>query len=167
MVPLLDHGDDLGLAIEAFVVPGKIALYLEDAAQGANFGSRDGDTIGLRVTQPATGAAFFYIPSCASVDAALAERLSRAKLVLFDGTLFTDDELAAQGLSDKTGQRMGHISMSGPAGSLAALASLDIAERVYSHMNTSNPALIEGSRERQAIERAGWRVAFDGMEIRL
>jgi pyrroloquinoline quinone biosynthesis protein B len=62
---------------------------------------------------------------------------------------------------------MGHISMSGPEGSLAAFALLDVRRRIYVHMNNSNPALREGSRERRTIEAAGWEIAFDGMEIRL
>ena len=109
-----------GLAVEAYAVPGKVALYLEGA--GPAFGTREGDSIGLKVSDPATGAAFHYIPGCAAVDADPGRRLTGAPLVLFDGTLYTDDEMIAQGLSDKTGTRMGHISMSGPEGSMAAFA---------------------------------------------
>ena len=166
-IDLVDHGAKLGLTVEAFAVPGKVALYLEARDAPIAIGTRSGDTIGLAIRETATGVAFFYIPSCATVDDALAARLRGAKLVFFDGTLFSDDELVAQGLSEKTGQRMGHISMSGPRGSLTALASLDIAQRVYIHMNTSNPALLDDTPERQTVERSGWTVAHDGMEFRL
>lgn len=164
-VSLQQAGDDLGLEVEAFVVPGKVALYLEDASQGAGLGTRDGDTIGLEVRDKRTGRAFHYIPGCAAVDGPLARRLAGTALVLFDGTLFSDDELVRQGLSDKTGQRMGHISMSGPDGSMAAFAGLGVRRRIYVHMNTSNPTLIDGSPERRVVEAAGWEIAFDGMEI--
>src|SRR6478736_3056367 len=40
----------VGIDIEAFPVPGKVALYLEDANAGEGFGTREGDTIGLKVT---------------------------------------------------------------------------------------------------------------------
>jgi pyrroloquinoline quinone biosynthesis protein B len=163
---LAGGGVDLGLAVEAFPVPGKVALYLEDATAGTGFGTREGDTIGVRVTNPATGAAFFYIPGCAAVDAALAERLTDASLVFFDGTLFTDGEMIAQGLSGKTGQRMGHVSMSGPEGSLAAFRALGVKRRIFVHINNSNPVLRQDSPERAEVERAGWEVAFDGMEVR-
>jgi pyrroloquinoline quinone biosynthesis protein B len=166
-VKLGTSDDGLGLLLEAFPVPGKVALYLEDKAAGPNFGTREGDTLGFRITDAATGPSFFFIPGCAAVDANLAARLRGAELVLFDGTLYTDDEMITQGLSAKTGKRMGHISMSGPDGSMAAFASLDVRRRVYVHMNNSNPALREGSPERRAVEAAGWEVAFDGMEIRL
>jgi len=154
-----------GLTVEAYPVPGKIALYLE--AAGPDFGTREGDSIGLEVRDPASGAAFHYIPGCAAVDTALAARLAGTPLVLFDGTLYTDEEMIAQGLSDKTGSRMGHISMSGPHGSMAVFEALGVKRRIYVHMNNSNPVLREDSPERAHVERAGWEVAFDGMEIRL
>jgi pyrroloquinoline quinone biosynthesis protein B len=75
--------------------------------------------------------------------------------------------MITQGLSQKTGQRMGHICTSGPQGSLVALAGLDIGRRIYIHLNNSNPVLREGSPERIEVENRGWEVAFDGMELRL
>lgn len=167
--PLQLAGDraGLGLSVEAFPVPGKVALYLEDPAAGPGFGTREGDTVGLRISEPASGAAFFYIPGCAAVDAALAQRLRDAPLVFFDGTLYDDAEMIAQGLSAKTGRRMGHISMSGPEGSLAAFRDLGVKRPIFVHINNSNPVLREDSPERRTVEAAGWEVAFDGMEIRL
>ena len=154
-----------GLTVEAYAVPGKVALYLEQT--GPDLGTRDGDSIGLQISDPAFGAAFHYIPGCAAVDAALASRLAGAPLVLFDGTLYTDEEMIAQGLSDKTGTRMGHISMSGAQGSIAAFEALGVKRHIYVHMNNSNPVLRDDSPERAQVERAGWEIAFDGLEIRL
>ena len=154
-----------GLAIGAYPVPGKVALYLEDARR--DFGTREGDRIGLEISDPATGTAFHYIPGCAAIDPALARRLQGARLVLFDGTLYTDDEMIGQRLSDKTGLRMGHMSMSGSQGSLAAFAALRVERRIYLHINNSNPVLRDDGPERAEVQRAGWEVAYDGMEIRL
>ena len=158
---------DTGLDIEAFAVPGKVALYLESGAADANYGSREGDAIGLKVTAPATDKTFFYVPGCAVVDADLAGRLKGAPLVFFDGTLYTDDEMLRQGLMKKTGQRMGHMSMSGPEGSIAAFAALGVTRKIFVHINNSNPVLDDNSPERHATEAAGWEVGCDGMEIRL
>ena len=90
-----------------------------------------------------------------------------APLVMFDGTLYTDDEMLQQGLMPKTGARMGHISMSGPDGSVAAFKDLNIPQKIYVHINNSNPVLNENSPERKAVEEAGWKVGYDGMEVRL
>jgi len=156
-----------GLRIEAFAVPGKVALYMEDAAAGPSLGTQAGDTLGLKVSDATGGSAFFYVPGCAALDAGLAARLRGAALVLFDGTLYTDDEMIAQGLSDKTGARMGHMPMAGANGSMAAFAALGVQRRIYVHLNNSNPALREDGPERARVERGGWEVAFDGMEIAL
>ena len=158
-------GEDIGLTVEPFAVPGKIALYLEDPDAGDNFGTREGDTIGLSVSQPATGKRFFYIPGCAALDAPLVERLAGAPLVLFDGTLFENREMVTGGLGHKTGARMGHLNISGPDGSMAAFEELGVGRRIYIHINNSNPVLLEDSPERAAVEAAGWEVAYDGQEI--
>ncbi len=157
----------LGLEIEAFPVPGKVALYLEDAEAGEDFGTQEGDTVGLKITETDTGKHFFFVPGCAEVDEDLRARLKGAPLVFFDGTLYTHDEMIEQGLLNKTGQRMGHMNMSGPGGTLAAFADLDVGRKVFIHINNSNPALREDSPERAAVQDAGWEVSHDGMELRL
>lgn len=164
----IEHdGRPVGIVVEPFAVPGKIALYLEDASQGAGLGTGPGDTIGLEVREPSTGAVFHYIPACAAIDAEVARRIDGTRLVFFDGTLFSDDELIRQGLSTKTGRRMGHMSMSGADGSIAAFRGMNAGRRIFIHINTSNPALIDGTPERREVERAGWEIARDGMEVRL
>lgn len=166
-VEIQGAGVDLGLTVEPFAVPGKVALFLEKADAGGNFGSRDGDTIGLEVTDTKSGSKFFYIPGCAEVDEPLARRIKGAALIFFDGTLFTDDEMLAQGLMPKTGKRMGHISVSGADGSIAAFKPLSVKRRIYVHINNSNPMLDENSEARKIAEAAGWEVGYDGMEVRL
>jgi pyrroloquinoline quinone biosynthesis protein B len=166
-VPIQGADTDLGLSVEAFDVPGKIALYLEDAAAGPGFGTQSGDTIGLKITDTATGAGFFYVPGCAEVGTDLARRVKHASLVFFDGTLYDDDEMIREGLLEKSGERMGHVSISGPQGSVSAFSGLDIGRKIYVHINNSNPVLNAASAERRAVEAAGWEVGFDGMEVRL
>jgi pyrroloquinoline quinone biosynthesis protein B len=157
----------VGVSIEAFPVPGKIPLYLEDARAGEGLGTLEGDTSGLKVTETASGRHFFFIPGCAKVDDALSARLKDAPLLFFDGTLYTNDEMIAQGLLNKTGDRIGHINMSGSAGSIARLAPLNIGRKIFIHVNNSNPALREDSPERAAVEKAGWEVSYDGMDVRI
>lgn len=160
-------GADSGIEVEAFAVPGKVPLYLEDPEAGPNFGTDVGDTVGLRVTERGTGRAFYYIPGCAAMTTELADRLRRARLVLFDGTLWKDDEMLTAGLGAKTGQRMGHMCVSGPNGTISAFADLGVRRRVFMHVNNTNPILLADSPERAEVEAAGWEVAHDGMELHL
>jgi pyrroloquinoline quinone biosynthesis protein B len=92
--------------------------------------------------------------------------LKQADVVFFDGTLFTDDEMIREGLGPKTGRRMGHVPIAGPDGTLTRLGDLS-NRRIFLHINNTNPILLEDSVERQTVERAGFEVAFDGMEVRL
>lgn len=156
-----------GLRVEMFDVPGKVALYLENAEAGENFGSDEGDVVGLRLTDTKTGRFVCYIPGCAAVDDRVKRWIEGAAALFFDGTLYADDEMIAQGLSHKTGGRMGHISISGEEGSIAQLAEVDAARRIFIHLNNSNPVLREDGPERSAVEAAGWEVAEDGMEVRI
>jgi pyrroloquinoline quinone biosynthesis protein B len=153
----------LGIFVTPFAVPGKIPLYLE--GENVAVGVESEATVGVELSDGAKS--FFYVPGCAEINEGLRKRLAGAALVFFDGTTFTDDEMVSLGLSKKTAWRMGHVAMSGEKGSLERLASCAIGRKIYVHINNTNPVLIEDSPQRAAVERAGWDVAYDGMEVRL
>jgi pyrroloquinoline quinone biosynthesis protein B len=149
-----------GLDAELFAVPGKVALYLEgeDPALAAETGAN----VGVEIV--CGSGRLVYVPGATGLTRALRERLARADVVLFDATLFVDDEMIATGTGDKSGRRMGHMPLDGDDGTLAALAGLP-GRRILTHINNTNPILIEGSLERRKVEDAGFEVAEDGMEI--
>jgi pyrroloquinoline quinone biosynthesis protein B len=153
-----------GLAVIAFAVPGKVPLYLETSGKDPGI-AEEGDVVGLQITD--TGRSFFFIPGCAAMTDQLGRRLTGSELVFFDGTLWRDDEMIRLGVGDKTGRRMGYMSMSGEDGAVAAFGDLDVKRRIFIHINNSNPVLLDDSPERQAAEAAGWEIAYDGMEVRL
>jgi pyrroloquinoline quinone biosynthesis protein B len=157
----------VGIEIEAFPVPGKVALYLEDSKAGAGLGTQEGDTVGLKVTEVESDRHFFFVPGCAKLDVATSAKLKGAALLFFDGTLYTNDEMIVQGLMNKTGERIGHMNMSGASGSIETFAGLGAKRKVFIHLNNSNPVLREDSPEREAVEASGWEVAYDGMTIRI
>ncbi len=160
----LPDGGPSGLTVTLFAVPGKIPLYLEQPGLTPALVETD-QTVGAAITDG--HATVFYIPSCAAMTPALATRLRGADAVFFDGTLWSDDEMIRAGLGPKTGLRMGHMSVSGPEGTLAAFEDLDVRRRVLLHINNSNPILLDDSPERAQVEAAGWSVAYDGMELTL
>jgi pyrroloquinoline quinone biosynthesis protein B len=163
--PTLPDGSASGIEILPFAVPGKSAWYLEGNAHPG--GNGYGDTLGLRVREKATGKYFYFVAACAGVTDDLKSRFAGAPLIFFDGTVWQDDELIASGLGNKTGQSMGHIAMSGENGAIAALAGLDIGQKMFLHINNSNPALLRRSEEREIAEREGWQIPADGTEITL
>ena len=161
-VPVYDGlGDDMGLWLEAFPVPGKVARYLESADDPAATADAPGDTVGVAVRDDA-GRRLVDIPGCASVDERVLRRADGADLLFFDGTLYRDDELIRAGLGRKTGSRMGHIAVEQ---SMTALADARVGRRVYVHVNNSNPMICADTPERATVETAGWTVAHDGLEV--
>jgi pyrroloquinoline quinone biosynthesis protein B len=164
--PALPDGSPSGIEVLPFEVPGKGAWYLEGKAHPAG-GDGAGDTLGLRILDKSSGKYFYFIAACARVTDDLRSRLAGAALVFFDGTVWRDDELIVAGLGTKTGQGMGHISMSGNHGAIESLSGLDIGRKVFLHINNSNPALLRGSDERKTLEQAGWHIPADGTEITL
>jgi pyrroloquinoline quinone biosynthesis protein B len=148
------------LAAELFIVPGKVPLYLE--GDDPDTASESAANVGVEIMDGSKR--LVYVPGAATVTPAVQERMARAAVVLFDGTVFTDDELIRTGTGSKTGRRMGHMPIDGDGGSLAALAGL-ATRRIFVHINNTNPILIDGSPERQRVEAAGWEVAEDGQEI--
>ena len=151
-----------GLSATLFAVPGKVPLYME-SGEGMQPIVVDGTTAGLCLEDGENRA--FIIPGCAAMTPDLAQRLRGADMVLFDGTLWHDDEMIEAGLGTKTGRRMGHMSLAGPEGALAAFDGLDVKNKILIHMNNSNPVLLADSKERATAEAAGWIVPEDGLEV--
>lgn len=150
-----------GLAARLFAVPGKVPLYMEGERVETDLMGEQ--TVGVELE--AAGRRVFYIPGCALVPDWLRERVAGADALLFDGTLWTDDEMIRAGLGVKSGRRMGHVPVSGPDGSLEALRDVTLGARIYVHLNNSNPLVDPASPERAQAAAAGWQVGHDGMEI--
>jgi len=149
-----------GITATAFSVPGKVALFLEgDHVELAEVGER---TVGLLLESATRKVA--YVPGCAALPDWLVDRLGDVDLLLFDGTVWENDDMQRTGTGEKTGARMGHIPMTGPEGSLARL-SASRARKIYIHINNTNPVLQPDSTERAALTAQGWELAQDAMEI--
>lgn len=166
-MPILDAaGEPTGICIETFTVPGKVALWLEDP-NAERFGSVAEDTIGVAIRAEGSEARLFYLPGCADVPDSLKARFKPTDTVLFDGTTYTEHEMAEAGVGQKSASRMGHLVMSGPQGTIARLADVPLARRLFIHINNTNPVWLPDSDARREIVRQGWDLAFDGMELTL
>ena len=140
------EGRPSGLTVTLFAVPGKVPLYLEAAAEGSLL--REGeDTVGAWISDGERS--LYFIPGCSRVTPALARRLQGA------------------GVGTKTGQRMGHICVSGPEGTIAAFADLAVKRKILIHINNTNPILQDDSAQAALTRESGWEVSYDGMVIDL
>jgi pyrroloquinoline quinone biosynthesis protein B len=122
---------------------------------------------GFLVRDRAGGGVVAYVPGLACWDDEVLSRFAASDLILVDGTFWREDELARLGISERGARAMGHVPLSGPGGTLEALARLKRPRKVLVHINNTNPILLEDSPERDAVHRAGVEVAYDGLEVQL
>jgi pyrroloquinoline quinone biosynthesis protein B len=152
-------GASSGLSVEAFAVPAGPPMFAETAAAG--------HTVGLLVREGASGPSCAFVPACGEVTPDVLARLRSADAVLFDGTFWTDDEIVRLGIGSRTAREMDHLPIAGPGGSLERLAALRQAHRIYTHINNTNPILLEASPERAAVVSTGCVVGYDGLRLAL
>jgi pyrroloquinoline quinone biosynthesis protein B len=126
-----------------------------------------GDNVGIRVEDTRTGKNVFYAPGLGVVEDHVLEFMRNADVVLVDGTVWTDDEMSKEGISDKRAQEMGHINQSEEGGTISFLNSMERPRKILIHINNTNPILNEESAERQVLNNAGIELAYDGMDIEL
>jgi pyrroloquinoline quinone biosynthesis protein B len=147
--------------------PGQ-ATSLEDSSVVVEpFEVGDAASSGFVLRDRATGGVVTYAPALGALDDGVLDRLAASDLVLVDGTFWRDDELARLGISDRRARDMGHVPLSGPDGTLAALAGLQRPRKALVHINNTNPILLDDSPEREEVVRAGVEVAYDGLEVEL
>jgi pyrroloquinoline quinone biosynthesis protein B len=148
-----------GLSYRAFDVP---------TAKRARFGRPDaaGRVIGYRLSQDG-GGTLVFLPCLPDLTGPIRAEVDGCAALLVDGTCWQDDELIRLGLAGKTARDMGHLPISGPGGSLARLASLPIGRTIYTHINNTNPILLEDSAERRTLADHGFEVAADGLELQI
>lgn len=124
-----------------------------------------GDNIGLLIEDIDSGRTVFYAPGLGAIEPHVEAAMRRADCVLVDGTLWTADEMIAQGLSKKMAADMGHLHLSGEGGMIEVLDRIGDRRKILVHINNTNPILDDDSPERALLARHGIEVAFDGMEI--
>jgi pyrroloquinoline quinone biosynthesis protein B len=148
-----------GLGFEPMFVRGKVPTYAKTTRTHC-----DGAAVGYKLIDSSRGASLLYVPAIKEIDERFIAAAAACDCLLFDGSFWSDDEMATRGAGTRTASSMGHLPISGPAGSLAQLGDLRI-RKIYTHINNTNPILDETSAERLEVEKAGWEVAEDGMDF--
>jgi pyrroloquinoline quinone biosynthesis protein B len=127
----------------------------------------EGDNIGMRIVDPASGKVLFYAPGLGEIEPHLKPFLEEADVLMVDGTFWTDDEMIGMGLSKKRARDIGHLAQSGAGGMMEVLKPLKASRKILIHINNTNPILDEDSDQRRQLADAGIEVAYDGMDIKL
>jgi pyrroloquinoline quinone biosynthesis protein B len=123
------------------------------------------EAVSALILESPTGRRLGFVPGLPSVTDSLLRELDGCETILVDGTFWTDDELIRVEGFGRLAREIGHLPISGPEGSLAALSGLRTPRKIYVHINNTNPMLDEESAGRRLVTEGGWEVAFDGMEL--
>ena len=126
-----------------------------------------GDNVGMKVEDTITGKNLFYAPGLGVIEPHVREYMENADCLLVDGTMWTDDEMSHEGISDKRASEMGHLDQSSKGGILETLEALTKPRKILIHINNTNPVLDEESPQRARLNDAGIEVSYDGMDIYL
>jgi pyrroloquinoline quinone biosynthesis protein B len=163
--PLLRRdGSESGLMYEAIPLPGKAPRFFKE---------NDSDepalrnVVGYRVVDKNTGSRLLFLPDVSELSETFLRWLPECDALLFDGTFWSETEMRDQGIGTLAATDMGHVPISGVTGSLIALAKLKVPHKIYTHINNTNPILMDGSPECAAVAAAGCTVGRDALEIEI
>ena len=124
-----------------------------------------GDNIGMHIKDTRTGKSLFYAPGLGVAEPHVLEYMRNADCILVDGTVWTDDEMSKEGISNKRASEMGHLDQSSDGGIMSILNAMKKPRKILIHINNTNPILNEDSSQRATLNKAGIEVAYDGMDI--
>ena len=132
---------------------GSIAFRAIDLSRSVAFQFRD----------EASGRLVLVAPAVGEFTRELTEASADSDVILFDGTFWSNDELAAVRPGARSAREMNHLAISD--GSLDWLRQSPARRKIYTHINNTNPIVMPGSPERAELDQAGIEIARDGLEI--
>jgi len=156
------EGIPSGMIARLFGLPGNLPGY---SAAGTDLSCAEA-VVALLLESP-SGARLAYVPGLPEISEALLVELNACEAILVDGTFWTDDELIRIEGFGRLANEIGHLPVSGPAGSMARLSRLRTPRKIFVHINNTNPMLDEDSEEYRLVRESGWEIARDGMELSL
>jgi pyrroloquinoline quinone biosynthesis protein B len=156
----------------------KEEIILREAAPGESFPLGSGvlvtlvevphrneyaDTVAVRIEGPAT--TVLYVPDTdewRGWNPSFMDQLDGVDVAILDGSFYSMDELPGRRIED-----VKHPLMTQTMDLLQPLVDAGTVRVLFTHLNPSNPALTPGSDAQREIERRGFEIAAEGMEIQL
>lgn len=152
----LQDGNDSGFDYKAVQIEARPPRYWKRA-------SRVACRLIYTLRERATGKSVLLAPAVARFEPQLLAELSQADIILFDGTLWSNDDFEKSGVPSRLVDDLLSSHLPILNGSLDTLALQPARHTAYIHINNTNPILWDNSPERKAVEAKCIRVAADGM----
>jgi len=106
-----------------------------------------------------------YTPSLPEITDVLRTVYDSCDAILVDGTFWSDAELNRTHAGTPLARSIGHIPMSGEDGTIALLAGISARQKIFVHLNNTNPVLDTRSAEYKIVSDAGWQIGHDGWQL--
>jgi pyrroloquinoline quinone biosynthesis protein B len=107
-----------------------------------------------------------YTPSVPEITDELRAIYASCDTILIDGTFWSDAELNRTHAGTPLARAIGHVPMSGDDGTIALLSDLQVAQKLFVHINNTNPVLDPRSDEHRIVIDQGWQIGYDGWQLR-
>ncbi len=120
-------------------------------------------SVAFQFSDQASGRLALVAPAVGELTRDLSQAAADSEVIFFDGTFWSDNELAAVRPGARTAREMNHLPING--GSLEFLRQSSTGRKIYTHINNTNPILMPGSAERRQLDQAEIEVGRDGLEI--
>jgi pyrroloquinoline quinone biosynthesis protein B len=113
----------------------------------------------------ADGRRVAYTPSLPEVTDTIRAMYDSCDVILVDGTFWSDAELSRTHSGTPLARSIGHVPMSGDDGTIALLAGISARQRIFVHINNTNPVLDTRGPEYKYVSDAGWKIGHDGWQL--
>jgi pyrroloquinoline quinone biosynthesis protein B len=143
-------------------LPGSLPTYAH--VPGANEAAASDQAL-LGILLEAEGLRLAYTPAVPEVSTALRTLYDSCDAILVDGTFWSDTELNHTDPATPLARAIGHVPMSGEDGTLALLSSVRAGQKIFIHINNTNPVLDPRSDEYKFVIDAGWQIGQDGWQL--
>lgn len=161
-VPVVSHEpfalDDGRLRVVAIPLGSKRPRYAANRPAAPDW------VVAYRITDVETSGALLYAPCVGEWSPALTDALEGTSCLLLDGSFYTDNEMRDAAGRSGTARSMGHLPI---VDSMPYRAKHPDVRWLYTHVNNTNPVLLDGSPEYTAVLAAGADVPTDGQLLTL
>jgi pyrroloquinoline quinone biosynthesis protein B len=148
-----------GIVCTPFAMAGELPFYARE------FGFSGPGSASLGLLLEGHGKRIAYTPAVPLITDSLRTIYASCETIFVDGTFWSDEELSGTHAGTPTAQAIGHLPMSGKDGTIALLSDTPAQEKVFVHLNNTNPVLDSTSSAYNAVVESGWKIAQDGWEL--
>jgi pyrroloquinoline quinone biosynthesis protein B len=142
-----------------FAMAGELPFYAKE------LGPSRPEQASLGLFLEGDGTRIAYTPAVPAITDSLRTIYARCQTIFVDGTFWSDEELSKTHAGTPTARAIGHVPMSGKDGTIALLSDLPALQRVFVHLNNTNPVLDPRSGAYNEVVEAGWKIGQDGWEL--